>query len=65
MKSVASLIPLSLLFAVGCYGAAPPRPARIALPEPVEGAEIQVYSEDRTAYETVEKAATKIGRAHV
>jgi hypothetical protein len=47
-----------LLFLVACYGAAPPKPPRIPLPEPVEGAEIAVYSEDRTAFETVEKQAS-------
>lgn len=56
MKSVA-LACLSLSLAA-CYGAAPPKPPRIPLPPPVQGAQISVFSEDRTAFETVEKQAS-------
>lgn len=56
MKSVAYR--LSLLSALGaCYGAAPPKPARIPLPPPVEGAQIAVHTESRTEIEAVAKEA--------
>lgn len=62
MKSVAfATLSMSL---VACYGAAPPKPARIPLPPPVEGGQIAVYSEDRTAFETVQKQASTCPQGH-
>jgi hypothetical protein len=63
MKSVHALASLSLVL-VACYGAAPPRPARIPLPPVVEGAQIGVFSEDRTAFETVSKQASTCPAGH-
>jgi hypothetical protein len=56
MKSV-QLATLSLTLAA-CYGAAPPKPARIPLPPPVEGGQISVYSEDKTTFENISKSAS-------
>lgn len=58
MKSVQLALLSPIAFLVACYGAAPPRPPRVPLPPPIEGAQISVYSEDRTAFETVEKQAS-------
>ena len=59
MKSVAlACLSLSLASLAACYGAAPPKPPRVPLPPPIAGAQIGVYSEDRTAFETVEKQAS-------
>lgn len=55
MKSVALSLPLLSLAA--CYGAAPPKPARIPLPPPAEGAQIAVYTESRTEIESVAREA--------
>jgi hypothetical protein len=41
--------------AAGCYGAAPPRPARVQLPALVPGLEIDVRSETSTELENVSK----------
>jgi hypothetical protein len=60
MKSVAFCLPLL----VACYGAAPPKPARIPLPPPVEGAQIVVLSEDRTTIESVQKEASTCPQGH-
>jgi hypothetical protein len=49
------LIPL--LLTTACYGSAPPRPPQIPLPAPQEGAQIDVHSVTKTAYETVQKRA--------
>jgi hypothetical protein len=40
-----------------CYGAAPPRPVAVSLPPAQVGAEIEVHSETKTTYESVEKRA--------
>jgi hypothetical protein len=53
MKSVAFCLPLL----AACYGAAPPKPARIPLPPPVEGAQIAVHTEESTTIESVAKEA--------
>lgn len=55
MKPVKIALPLLSLAA--CYGAAPPKPARIPLPPAVEGAQIMVHTESRTEIETVAKEA--------
>lgn len=55
MKAARLALPLISLAA--CYGAAPPRPARIPLPPSVEGAQIAVHTESRTEIETVAKEA--------
>ncbi|HEY5944858.1 MAG TPA: hypothetical protein VIV40_05175 [Kofleriaceae bacterium] len=60
MKSVAFCLPLL----VACYGAAPPKPARIPLPPPVEGAAIEVHSEARTEIESVQKEASTCPQGH-
>jgi len=60
MKSVA----LSCLLLAACYGAAPPKPARIPLPPPVEGAEITVHTEDRTELENVQKESSTCPQGH-
>lgn len=60
MKSVALCLPLL----AACYGAAPPKPARIPLPPPVEGAELVVHSEERTRFENVQKEATTCPSGH-
>jgi hypothetical protein len=49
----------------GCYGAAPPRPADISLPEPVPGAEIVVDSETSTSIERVPKKWVRCPHGHV
>jgi hypothetical protein len=53
MKSVAFCLPLL----AACYGAAPPKPARIPLPPMLEGAQIAVHTESRTEIESVAKEA--------
>jgi hypothetical protein len=55
MKSAVLCLPLFALSA--CYGAAPPKPARIPLPPTVDGGEIAVHSESRTELENVTKEA--------
>lgn len=55
MKSVRLAIPLLSLAA--CYGAAPPKPARIPLPPVVDGAQISVHTESHTEIEAVAKEA--------
>ena len=60
MKSVAFCLPLL----AACYGAAPPKPARVPLPPPVEGAELAVHSESRTELETVNKEASTCPAGH-
>lgn len=60
MKSVALCLPLL----AACYGAAPPKPARIPLPPPVEGAQILVASEARTTIENVQKEASTCPAGH-
>jgi hypothetical protein len=53
--SVAMFLSLSL---AACYGAAPPRPPRVPLPDLAAGAEIDVFSESNTTYEAVEKQSS-------
>src|SRR5262245_23294288 len=60
MKSVALCLP----FLAACYGAAPPKPARIPLPPPIDGAQILVHSEERTTIETVQKEASTCPQGH-
>ena len=60
MKSVALCLPVL----AACYGAAPPKPARIPLPTIVDGAEIEVHSEERTTIETVAKEASTCPAGH-
>ncbi|HEY5923407.1 MAG TPA: hypothetical protein VIV11_17125 [Kofleriaceae bacterium] len=60
MKSVAYCLPLL----VACYGAAPPKPARIPLPPVVEGAELSVHTEERTTIESVQKEASTCPAGH-
>jgi hypothetical protein len=60
MKSVALCLPVL----AACYGAAPPKPARIPLPPPVDGAEIHVASEDRTRFEDVSKESSTCPQGH-
>lgn len=60
MRSVAFALP----FVVACYGAAPPKPARIPLPPEVPGAEIAVHTESRTTIETVQKEASTCPQGH-
>src|SRR5439155_17463846 len=55
MKSV---IAMSLVSLAACYGAAPPKPPKIPLPPPVEGAEIDVFSDSKTTVENVERHAS-------
>jgi len=55
MKPVRLAIPLLSLAA--CYGAAPPKPARIPLPPAVDGATIAVHTESTTEIEAVAKQA--------
>lgn len=60
MKSVALCLPVL----AACYGAAPPKPARIPLPPVVDGAELAVHSEDRTTIESVAKEASTCPAGH-
>ena len=60
MKSVAFCLPLL----VACYGAAPPKPARIPLPPTIEGGEIAVHTESRTTIESVAKEASTCPEGH-
>jgi hypothetical protein len=53
--SVAAFVSLSL---AACYGAAPPQPPRVPLPELADGAEIGVHSETKTEIEHVSRQAT-------
>jgi hypothetical protein len=52
-KSVKLLAAASLL--VGCYGSAPPRPARIQTPQITADGEVEVFSETTTTMEKVPK----------
>jgi hypothetical protein len=54
---------LSLLF-TACYGAAPPRPAKIPLPELRDDAEIVVTSETTTKIESVPKSSSTCPQGH-
>jgi hypothetical protein len=60
MKSVAFCLPLL----AACYGAAPPKPARIPLPPPVEGGQIAVHTDERTTIEDVTKKSTTCPQGH-
>jgi len=55
MKAVAILIPISL---AACYGAAPPKPVYVPLPQMAAGAEIDVHSETKTTIENVSHQAS-------
>lgn len=59
-KSVLFALPL----AAACYGAAPPKPARIPLPPVVEGAELAVHTEDRTTIEPVSRESQTCPQGH-
>jgi hypothetical protein len=48
---------VALLSLAACYGAAPPRPARIPMPTLVDGAEIDVFSQTHTTMENIQKVA--------
>jgi hypothetical protein len=60
MRSVAYCLPLL----AACYGAAPPKPARVPLPHTVDGAEIRVHTESRTELEDVPKESTTCPQGH-
>ena len=60
MWSVAFCLPLL----AACYGAAPPKPARVPLPPTVEGAQIMVHTESRTTIESVQKEASTCPQGH-
>jgi hypothetical protein len=60
MKSVAFCLPLL----AACYGAAPPKPARIPLPPVQEGAQIAVHTQERTTIESVAKEASTCPAGH-
>lgn len=58
MLASRSLVPvLASLSLAACYGAAPPRPARIPLPQLVDGAQVDVFSETHTTMENIPKTA--------
>ncbi len=44
-----------LFLAAGCYGAAPPRPQAVAVPDVAEGSSLEVYSHSATTYENVQR----------
>ena len=60
MKSVALCLPLL----AACYGAAPPKPARIPLPPAIDGAALAVHTEDRTTIENVATEASTCPAGH-
>lgn len=65
--SVASLGGLSiagLLLSAGCYGAAPPRPQTVAVPEAEPGAHLEVYSNSSTSYENVQRESQTCPQGH-
>jgi hypothetical protein len=61
-KSVLLLLTLSM--AVGCYGSAPPRPARVPLPQLTPDGQVDVYSETTTTMERVPKTASTCPAGH-
>jgi hypothetical protein len=58
MKSATRLLTPLLLSLVACYGAAPPRPPKVPLPDIQTGAEIDVFSDSKTTYENVQKQSS-------
>jgi hypothetical protein len=54
----ASVTAICLSIVTGCYGAAPPKPSTIHLPDMSNGGEIVVASETKTTMETVTRTAT-------
>lgn len=59
-----SVIAIPILFLTACYGAAPPRPAKIPLPPLREDAAIVVNSETKTEIENVEKKSSTCPAGH-
>ncbi len=59
--SVTAFIPILL---TACYGAAPPKPPRIPLPELREDAQIVVHSETKTQIEEVAKQSSSCPAGH-
>lgn len=65
MKLVTPLVlVLVSLTLVACYGAAPPRPARVPLPPLADGAQIDVFSQTQTTMESVQKTASACPQGH-
>ncbi|HUJ60133.1 MAG TPA: hypothetical protein VLX92_16620 [Kofleriaceae bacterium] len=54
-------LPISL---IACYGAAPPKPPQIPLPQIAEGTPIEVHSETNTTIEAVDKQASTCPAGH-
>lgn len=60
----ASVIAIPILLLTACYGAAPPRPARIPLPQLRDDAEIVVTTEVKTEIEDVAKQSSTCPAGH-
>jgi hypothetical protein len=54
----------ALAFSAGCYGAAPPRPERVAVPQVGAGANLEVYSNSTTTYENVNRESETCPQGH-
>lgn len=54
----------ALAFSAGCYGAAPPRPERVAVPQLGEGANLEVYSNSTTTFENVNRESETCPQGH-
>jgi hypothetical protein len=54
----------ALALSAGCYGAAPPRPERVAVPELGADANLEVYSHSATTYENVNRESETCPQGH-
>ncbi len=55
---------LTLLLSTGCYGAAPPRPQTVILPDVAAGSPLEVYSNSSTQFENVSKQSETCPQGH-
>jgi len=62
---VVGLACAALVASVGCYGAAPPTPVTVPLPEIAAGVPIEVHTESDTQFENVEKKSVTCPQGHV
>ncbi len=53
-----------LLLMAGCYGAAPPRPQAVTLPDVAPGSPLEVYSNSSTTFENVQKESETCPQGH-
>jgi len=62
--SIGGLSIAGLLLTAGCYGAAPPRPQAVTLPDVAPGSPLEVYSNSTTSFENVQKESETCPQGH-